>query len=106
MTACMASTHYGSLSCSACQETTCPPRSPEGGRSRAGSRCPGVLVVQLAFSTKSHRHQESFGRQVVADACTLADRCSIILDTGQLLTLAKDPDARLPPMPENVSGRH
>jgi len=66
----------------------------------------GVLVVQSAFTTKSQRHQEGFGRQVVAGGRTLPDRCSIILDTGQLLRLAKEPDARLPPMPENVSGRH
>jgi hypothetical protein len=66
----------------------------------------GVLVVQLVFTTKSQRHQESFGRQVVAGGCTLPDRCSIILDTGQLLRLAKEPDARLPPKPENVSRRH
>ena len=65
----------------------------------------GVLVVQSAFATKSPRHQEGFGRQVVAGGCTLPDRCSIILDTGQLLRLAEEPDARLRPMPENVSGR-
>jgi hypothetical protein len=66
----------------------------------------GVLVVQLAFTTKSQRHQGSFGRQVFAGGCTLPDRYSIILGTGQLLRLAKEPDARLPPMPENVSRRH
>jgi hypothetical protein len=106
MTACIAPTYYASLSCSAGQETACPPRSLEGGRSRAGSRCLGVLVVQLAFTTKSQRHQESLGPQVVAGGCTLPDRYSIIVGTGQLLRLAKEPDARLPPMPENESGRH
>jgi hypothetical protein len=37
--------------------------------------------------------------------CTLPDGYSMRLDIGQLLGLSGEPDARLRPMPENVSGR-
>jgi hypothetical protein len=46
----------------------------------------GALVVQLAFTTKSQRHQESFARQVVAGGCTLIRTSSRFTNPARPMT--------------------
>ena len=72
-----------------------------------------IWIIQFAARQEPAPLEKPQGRNAGASlprlmlgGCTLLDSYSIIHGAEQLLRLAEEPDARLPPMPENVSRRN